>query len=284
MARQPRIQFCGATYHVMSRGNRKGRIFEDNRDRRKFLSIVADAVARYQVECASYCLMGSHFHLIAHTPRGNISRFMKLVNGRYTQYMNRRHHWTGHVLEGRFKAPIIDDTCYLRTALAYVARNPVEAGLVADAERWEWSSYGAALGFRAPESFVSSAWIQRAFPAATLDESRCMFSDLVTRFHESLVFDEKAVVLGDGQRSGEVRELIGMTMYLDAIPRSYRALARPDLRQLLAHVTPSERTVAIRRAHVIYGYLLAEIADCLGVHPTTVSRLLARSQANKNRS
>ncbi len=277
MARAPRIRFCGATYHVMSRGNRKNRIFEDHRDRRAFLEIVQEAVARYLVECPGYCLMDNHYHLIAHTPKANISQFMKLVNGRFTQYINRRHLWTGHVFEGRFEAIVIDDSTYLRAALAYVARNPVEAGLVAEAERWQWSSYAAALGLCAPEPFLAIDWIRHAFPASTLEHSRHLFKQLVGRF-PGLDFDETAIVLGDKTVCADVRELIGMTMYLSEIPRSYKALARPDLRELLASVTRSERVAAIRRAHVVHGYLLAEIARCLEVHPSTISRLIARTR------
>lgn len=277
MARATRIRFCGATYHVMSRGNRKNRIFEDHRDRRAFLEIVQDAVARHLVECPGYCLMDTHYHFIVHTPKANISQFMKLVNGRFTQYINRRHKLTGHVFEGRFKAIVIDGSSYLRAALAYVARNPVEAGLVADAERWQWSSYAAALGLCAPESFLATTWIQRAFPSKTVQQSRQMFKQLVERLPE-IDFDETAIVLGDKNACADVRELIGMTMYLLEIPRSYKALGRPDLRGLLACVTRSERAAAIRRAHVVHGYLLSEIARCLEVHPSTISRLIARSR------
>jgi putative transposase len=277
MARATRIRFRGATYHVMSRGNRKNRIFEDHRDRRALLEIVQDAVARHLVECLGYCLMDNHYHFIVHTPNANISQFMKLVNGRFTQYINRRHKLTGHVFEGRFKAIVVDDSAYLRSALAYVARNPVEAGLVADAELWHWSSYAAALGLCAPEPFLNTTSIQRIFPSRTVEQSRHMFKQLVTRF-PNLDFDETAIVLGDKNACADVRELIGMTMYLSEIPRSYKALGRPDLRELLACVTRSERAAAIRRAHVVHGYLLCEIARCLEVHPSTISRLIARSR------
>jgi REP element-mobilizing transposase RayT len=277
MPRGKRIQFQGATYHVMSRGNRKSPIYEDNCDRRVFLNIVGDAAVRYRVECPGYSLQGNHYHLVLHTPRGNIASFMQLVNGTFTQHINRRHKLRGHVFEGRYKAIVIDDTSYLRAALAYVARNPIEAGLVARPEQWQWSSYAAAQGLRAPEPFLTESWIRRAFPAATLDESRRMFAQLVERL-PAIPFDDRKFILADRRTSAHVRELIGITMYMMEIPRSYKALARPDLRELLACVTRDERATAIRRAHVMYGYMLSEIARCLGVHPTTITRLLARSR------
>lgn len=282
VSRNRRIQFCGATYHVMSRGNRKAPIFEEDRDRREFLSILANALERYDVECPSYCLMGNHYHFVAHTPRGNIARFMKVVNGRYTQYVNRRHRWTGHLFEGPYKSLVIDDTCYLRTALAYLARNPVEAGFVAAPERWKWSSYAGMVGLRRPEPFLSTAWLLRAFPSQTLEAARQRFAELVVNFPGELALDHRDVVFGDRELQSEIRELIGRTMYLSELPRAYRALARPELSQLLSCVTRTERISAIRRAHVVHGYLLSDIARCLGVHPTTISRLLTQWRNRNN--
>jgi hypothetical protein len=126
--------------------------------------------------------MGNHYHFVAHTPRGNIARFMKVVNGRYAQYVNRRHHWTGHLFDGPYKALVIGDTCYLRTAMAYIARNPVEAGLVATPDKWKWSSYAAMVGLCHPEPFLSTTWLQRAFPSMSPDESRQRFTELVNDF------------------------------------------------------------------------------------------------------
>ncbi|MBY0497171.1 MAG: transposase [Cyanobacteria bacterium] len=278
MATGKRIQFCGAVYHVMSRGNRKCRIYEDHRDRRVWLNIVRGAAERYHVDCGGYTLQHTHYHIVLETPRGNIARFMKAVNGDFAKYFNARHKWKGHLFEGPYKAIVIDDTTYLRAALAYVARNPVEARMVAEPELWQWSSYAAAQGLCEPEPFFNPSWVERAFPAATVDESRRMFAELVKRLPD-VPFDGNQFVLADRRTSARVRELIGMTMYLSEIPRAYKALARPDLRQLLTWVTRDERATAVRRAHVVYGYMLAEIARCLAVHPTTITRLLARSRA-----
>jgi putative transposase len=283
MPKQRRIQFPGATYHVMARGNRKGRIFEDDRDRRQFLSLLSDALERFDVECPSYCLMGNHYHFLAHTPRGNLARFMKVVNGEYAQYINRRHRLTGHLFGGPYKPLVIGDTCYLRTAMAYVARNPIEAGFAATADKWKWSSYAAMVGLCQPEPFLATTWLQRAFPSMTPKASQERFAELVSNFPGELIFDERDVVFGDGELKADVRELIGRTMYLSDIPRSYRALARPELSGLLACVTRAERVAAIRRAHVVHGYLLSEIARCMAVHPTTISRLLAQSRKQDSR-
>jgi putative transposase len=282
MSKPRRIQFPGATYHVMSRGNRKARIFEDDKDRCEFLEILAFSLERHSVQCPSYSLMGNHYHFVAHTPRGNIARFMKDMNGGYAQFVNGRHRWRGHLFEGPYKALVVGDSCYLRTAMAYIARNPVEAGFVATADKWKWSSYAATVGLCRPEAFLSTEWLQRAFPSQTMEESQQRFTQLVNDFPGDLMPDSRDVVFGDRDLQSNVRELIGRTMYLSEIPRAYRALARPDLLAVLSCVTRNERVTAIRRAHVVHGYLLSEIARCLGVHPTTISRLLAKSRSRRS--
>ena len=116
----------------MARGNRKQAIFVDDADRRRFLQILAIALEKFAAECYA-------------SPRANIPNVMQHIDGLYTQYENWRHHTTGHVFEGRYTGIVIDDTAYLRNAIGYVLRNPVAAGLVADAGHWRWSSYNATI-------------------------------------------------------------------------------------------------------------------------------------------
>ena len=87
---------------------------------------------------------------------------------------------TGHVLEGRYTGIVIDDTCYLRNAIGYVLRNPVEARLVSDAGDWPWSSYNAAMGKASPQ-FETVTWLRSLFQADTLDESRRLLAEHVRK-------------------------------------------------------------------------------------------------------
>jgi REP element-mobilizing transposase RayT len=141
MPRRHRINVHGGIYHVMSRGNRKGVVFTDDRDRKRFARFLEEALHRAGVDCYGGCLLDTHYHLVVMTPRANLATFTKLLNQLFTQYMNRRHGWTGHVFESRPTALLIDSGYYLLDALAYVARNPVAAGLVVDPAGWRWSTY-----------------------------------------------------------------------------------------------------------------------------------------------
>jgi REP element-mobilizing transposase RayT len=251
MARRHRIRFCGAIYHVMARGNRKERIFVDDVDRRRFLKIVAVGLNRFSAECFVQCLMNNHFHLVVHTPWANISNVMHHIDGLYTQYENWRHHTTGHVLEGRYVALVIDDTVYLKNAIGYVLRNPVEAGLVSDPGKWRWSSYNAAMG-RAQPVFETLSWLAELFPAKSLDDSRRQLAEYVRKEPDNYPDVVRAAAEGPYAFKQHIRRVIGTTLYRAELPRSYRAMAHPPLSEIFARVKRAERRQTILRAHIVH--------------------------------
>lgn len=153
MARQLRIQYEGAIYHLLSRGDRREEIFCDDSDRKDFLKTLATACQKTGWQVHAYCLMGNHFHLVLETPRANLVQGMKWLLGTYTMRFNRRHNLSGHLFAGRYKSLLIDGTTpgYLRTVCDYVHLNPVRAGLIGNRERlqkYRWSSYPTYLRSR----------------------------------------------------------------------------------------------------------------------------------------
>ena len=150
MPRPLRIQYEGAFYHVINRGDRREPIFLDAEDRTGFLQTLARACGKTGWQVHAYCLMSNHFHLVMETPQANLAAGMKWLLGTYTQRFNRRHGLSGHLFQGRYKAQHIDarSAGYLQAACNYVHLNPVRAGLVREGEKLEsygWSSYGAYL-------------------------------------------------------------------------------------------------------------------------------------------
>src|SRR6187431_2462130 len=97
MARGPRVQLRGAIYHVMSRGNRKACIFEDDADRRRFEVLLGEMADRYRLRCQSYCLMPNHYHAVVESSDANLSSAMQWLNGVFAQKSNHRHQRTGHL-------------------------------------------------------------------------------------------------------------------------------------------------------------------------------------------
>ncbi|ODS31597.1 MAG: hypothetical protein SCARUB_03288 [Candidatus Scalindua rubra] len=149
MARPLRIEYPGAWYHFTSRGNERNRIFKDDTDRKEFLSILKDSLEKYMVRLHGYVLMENHFHLILHTPSGNLNRFAQRFNTAYTVYYNRRHKRSGHLYQGRYKAILVEKDSYLLALSRYVHLNPVKikkikklpiSGQIEYLRNYQWSS------------------------------------------------------------------------------------------------------------------------------------------------
>ena len=151
MPRPLRVQFPGAIYHLMNRGDRREPIFKDDKDRHCFLTTLTEVCEKTGWQLHAFCLMGNHFHLVAETPQANLVTGMKWFLGTYTSRFNRRHKLFGHLFSGRYKSLVIDERGggYLRTACDYVHLNPVRAGLVGSDEplsAYPWSRKGSGKG------------------------------------------------------------------------------------------------------------------------------------------
>ena len=147
MPRGLRIQYPGAIYHVLNRGDQREDIFRDDADREKFLATLGETCGKTQWQVHAYCLMRNHFHLVLETPEPNLVYGMKWLLGTYTKRFNIRHKLCGHLFAGRYKALIVEGSGngYLRTVCDYVHLNPVRAHLLpaeAPLQAYRWSSYG----------------------------------------------------------------------------------------------------------------------------------------------
>jgi len=151
MARKLRVEYPGAIYHVMNRGDRREPIFKDDADRQRFVETLGEACAKTGWHIHGYVLMPNHFHLVVETPQPNLVAGMKWFLGAYTSRFNRRHKVFGHLFSGRYKSLIVDGsgTGYLKSVCAYVHLNPARAKLVAPEQplkSFVWSSWPAYLG------------------------------------------------------------------------------------------------------------------------------------------
>ena len=146
MARPLRVEYPGAYYHVINRGNNQEKIFLNDRDKQKFLEYLGKANERFSVIIHTYCLMSNHFHLLVQTPEPNLSRAMQWINVSYATYFNRKRGRCGHLFQGRFKAILIDADGYLKHLSRYIHVNPVRAKIVSTPSKYQWSSYSAYIG------------------------------------------------------------------------------------------------------------------------------------------
>ena len=146
MARLARIVVPGIPHHLTQRGNRRDAIFFNKADRSKYLLLLKDQCRMYGLEVWAYCLMTNHVHLVAVPKFGDsLGQSMRRMNSGYTSYINRRQALCGHLWQGRFYSCPLDEA-NLWSAVRYVERNPVRAGLAKRAEKYPWSSAAAHCG------------------------------------------------------------------------------------------------------------------------------------------
>ena len=141
MARKPRIEYSGAFYHVITRGNRKETIFFDAEDREKFLDKLLEYKKRYNFILYAYTLMNNHIHLLIETEETPLSKIMQGLLQSHAQWHNRKYKTVGHLFQGRYKAILCDRNEYLLVLVRYIHLNPVRAGIVKDPADYRWSSH-----------------------------------------------------------------------------------------------------------------------------------------------
>jgi REP element-mobilizing transposase RayT len=144
--RKKRIWYPGATYHVMSRGNRRSEIFSDEYDHIVFLQIIKRIKEKYPFAIHSLCLMTNHFHIALETGDTELWKIMQKILACYAEEYNYRHHITGHLFEGRYTSCLIRDDTYFLEVSRYIHLNPVKAKIVRNPLEYAYSSYGAFVG------------------------------------------------------------------------------------------------------------------------------------------
>jgi REP-associated tyrosine transposase len=181
MARPLRIEWAGCWYHLTARGNERRAIFWDDEDRSEFLRKVAEMTARFRAQLHAFVLMDTHYHLLLQTLEANLSALMQWLNSQYCQGFNRQHRRTGHLLEGRFKAVVVEPERWGLELSRYIHLNPVRVARFeldkrsrtrnrkgtargVDPAQWQeriqwlrgyrWSSYRAYMGLEPTPSWL----------------------------------------------------------------------------------------------------------------------------------
>src|ERR1700735_2596958 len=145
MTRLARMVVSGLPHHVTQRGNRRESIFFEDGDQEIYRDLLGEQARKADVEVWAYCLMPNHVHLILNPRRAEgLGRAVGEAHRRYTNFINARSRWTGHLFQSRFASVAMDES-HLKSAVSYVSLNPVRARLVSRAEQWAWSSVRAHL-------------------------------------------------------------------------------------------------------------------------------------------
>lgn len=231
MARLQRIEYEGAVYHVTARGNERRALFGDDGDRERFLRVLGESVASFEIRLYLFCLMTNHFHLVLETPRGNLGRFMHRLQTAYTVYFNHRNQRHGHLLQGRYGATLVERDAYLLRLSRYVHLNPVFTKAVrsrpvrerlALLRQYRWSSYRSYLG-----KDRRLAWVDYAPLLATVASRPSGRAETYRRFVEAGIAQIDTAFLEEAQVS---RLCLGSEEFRARIRAWYenRLAARPQ--------------------------------------------------------
>lgn len=282
MSRPLRFQGAGLVYHLMSRGNNKMRIFLDDLDCARFIEILADAAARFELDLWLFCLMPNHYHLVLRTRTPNISRAIGHLNGAYAQWWNRRHGRVGHIYQGRFKGQIVEQCTYLLRLCRYVLMNPVRGRLVEHPADWRWSSYGALAG--ASGSYVD---VPSLLHAIDPDDAPGVHAQLL-EYVDGCADEEMAAFLRSDRR------VIGSDTFAAQFTRRARRASREvplRERRIGTAALASLLAAAVQRGEGLAGgvreayaslYPIQEIAECTGLSPRSVGRIVNASFPGRN--
>lgn len=288
MGRPLRIEYPGAFYHVTSRGNEQKNIYKSDKDREKFINYLESASIRYEAVIHSYCLMSNHYHLLLETPSGNLSEIMRHINGAYTNYFNAKRKRAGHLLQGRYKAILVEADEYAKELSRYIHLNPVRAGIAERPEDYIWSSYNSYIG-----KGKKPAWLRTEFILGYFDKNKTESQKQYRRFVSSMIGQEyesplnrtiAATMLGSADFVKEITEEHIITKRED---RNLPALRELSHRPTIAKITEEVKTLIgddekLSNAATIYfchrysGATLKEIGKIFGIGESGASQASRR--------
>ena len=227
MARPLRMEFPGACYHVICRGNFRFPVFREDRDRELILRRLVDFSERFLVRIRSYCVMVNHLHVYARTEEANLGRFMQSFLTSFTVSYNRRHHTSGHVFQGRYKAFLVqDDSSYRDEVTRYIHLNPGCIPSLMDApidarqrviREYRWSSYGAAIGLRRCPRWLDRQAVLHGFPGARLRERQQTYARFVEQGLTAELWDPRAAAVA--------QTVIGNDSFVDRVRRAVASVS-----------------------------------------------------------
>lgn len=295
MARPLRVQYEGALYHVIVRGDDRKAIFQDDDDRTRFLAILRESLETYQAELHAYVLMSNHFHLLLETPRANLSELMRQFNITYTSHYNRRHGRTGHLYQGRYKSILVDAEAYLTMVSRYIHLNPVRIHVererpLVDRKRiltgYVWSSLRGYIG-KEKDPMVTYAKVLGAYGGDTVRGRRLYWQALCADMAQGIELKDRIVaqsILGDDDFVNGVRRRLGVVAARE-IPEIKRIKGYHAQDRILAAIKQElgwgieelrkrgvARQIAMELLYRHGGMKGAEIGLLLGVDYSTVSQ------------
>jgi len=295
MPRKPRIEYSGAFYHVISRGNNRKEVFHREDDYKEFLRCLEITLERYPFILYAYQLMPNHFHLLLETKEDKLSTIMQSLLTRYARYFNVKYKRVGHVFQNRYKAILCQKESYLLELVRYIHLNCVRASLVEKPSQWLWSSHRLYLGLeKNPLLFEQEVleFFNKNINVAREKYAQFVREGLKEKSKKELYPPEKFPLLGDekflemtGKKKKELRRR----------PEVSLRIGLEDLIKVVANgididknkITGSQETRECSFARDIFSYLarnycnqkVSHIAYFLHRSPSTITMSLRRTES-----
>lgn len=286
--RKPRIEFSGAFYHVIARGNQKQRIFKDSADFQKYLLLLTIYKNRTGCRIYAYVLMNNHVHLLMETGDVPLSKIMQGLNQTYTMYFNKRYRTVGHLFQGCYKALLCDREAYLLGLVKYIHENPLRAKIVERFDAYAWSSHHAYTGKNNPLALVDTDQVLRMFSEKKTrarkkyrefmaDKEGYEKNDVYTAIDQRLKGDEEFVDRILEQHDKETVKPWRRRPSMDSISAAIEQCHQVSLDDLRS----SGKSRAIAHARKVFsilardkGYKAVEIGKCLDKDPSKLTTYL----------
>lgn len=269
MARQLRLEFPGALYHLTARGNAREAIYRDDVDRKLFLALLGREIEQQGWQCYAYCLMDNHYHLLIETPELNLSRGMRRLNQVYTQAYNRRHGRVGHVLQGRFKSIVVDKDPYLLELSRYIVFNPVRAGMTTSVRAWPWSSYRATAGLVSPPAWLQVTAVLQLFDSNVSEAQRA---------YRKFVADGKGKGSPWEQLRGQI--FLGDDAFLDRMDRLLQGRPLDNVPRCQSHPARLDKETILEGVGRVYELTVGDILARQHPEAYQIAAWLLRRKAN----
>ncbi|MHA1629742.1 MAG: REP-associated tyrosine transposase [Candidatus Heimdallarchaeota archaeon] len=250
MARPLRIEFKGALYHIISRGNERREIFLGDDDYEIFLDVLEEMSDRFEVDIFAYVLMSNHYHLLIRTNQKNLSKSMQWVGTTYTRRFNLKHSRSGHLFQGRFKSILVQNDAYLMQLSCYIHRNPLRAGLVNRLADYRWSSYRSYAYKASPVGWLNTDLILSQFKGK---DSYKAYREKVQKYSE-----EDAKIF-ENLRHGIV---FGTKNYLKKITKKHlKKESDAELTQLNRMLKDKDPAILLKRAAKAINFDLTKLGQ-----------------------
>jgi putative transposase len=292
MARKPRIEYEGALYHVIIRGNQRQRVFKNIDDYQKYISLLAFYKERYKYSLYAYVLMSNHVHLLIETLQIPLSKILQGINQSYTMYFNRKYRTVGHLFQGRYKAILCDKDAYLLALVKYISLNPVRAKIAKAPGEYRWSSHHSYLK-QQRNDIVDTDQVLRMF-SEDKSRARKLYSvyidDGIAVKKDDIYKTVSQRILGEEKFVDTVMEKIDESLEnkrkrhgysLNKIAESIAKLKGLSVKQLRENnksraISKVKKLVSLAARE--YGYKGKEIASYLRKDPSVITRYLKEGE------